>query len=83
MSFDPTLYLQVREISCHPDPYGRLAASIGKIQIFNRQQYRCILFVSSKWVELNLYACIIAPEIFGHEDVKKALLLQLVGGVNR
>lgn len=25
----------------------------------------------------------IAPEIFGHEDVKKALLLQLVGGCNR
>lgn len=25
----------------------------------------------------------IAPEIYGHEDVKKALLLQLVGGVTR
>jgi len=25
----------------------------------------------------------IAPEIFGHEDVKKALLLQLVGGVTK
>lgn len=25
----------------------------------------------------------IAPEIFGHEDVKKALLLQMVGGVTR
>jgi DNA replication licensing factor MCM7 len=25
----------------------------------------------------------IAPEIFGHDDVKKALLLQLVGGVSR
>lgn len=25
----------------------------------------------------------IAPEIFGHEDVKKALLLQLVCGVSR
>jgi len=26
---------------------------------------------------------IVAPEIFGHEDVKKALLLQLVGGASR
>jgi len=28
-------------------------------------------------------ACSIAPEIYGHEDVKKALLLLLVGGVDR
>jgi len=25
----------------------------------------------------------LAPEIFGHEDVKKALLLAMVGGVSR
>lgn len=25
----------------------------------------------------------IAPEIYGHEDIKKALLLMLVGGVDR
>merc|ERR1719163_2712897 len=36
--------------------------------------------------EDNFYdklACSIAPEIYGHEDVKKALLLLLVGGVDR
>ena len=34
----------------------------------------------------NIYgrlASSIAPEIFGHEDVKKALLLVMVGGVTR
>lgn len=31
----------------------------------------------------SLIARSIAPEIFGHEDVKKALLLQLVGGVTK
>merc|ERR1712018_1009819 len=36
--------------------------------------------------EDNFYdklACSIAPEIYGHDDVKKALLLLLVGGVDR
>ena len=41
---------------------------------------------SSNWFPRSLIcdlAASIAPEIFGHEDVKKALLLQLVGGSTR
>jgi DNA replicative helicase MCM subunit Mcm2 (Cdc46/Mcm family) len=38
------------------------------------------------YADVNSYeklAASIAPEIYGHEDVKKALLLLLVGGVDR
>ena len=31
----------------------------------------------------NRLASSLAPEIYGHDDIKKALLLQLVGGVNK
>lgn len=31
----------------------------------------------------NRLSSSLAPEIFGHEDIKKAMLLQLVGGVNK
>ena len=31
----------------------------------------------------DLLASSMAPEIYGHDDVKKALLLLLVGGVDR
>lgn len=47
-----------------------------------------ILYILITQIALDTYnydkmANSIAPEIFGHEDVKKALLLLLVGGVDR
>jgi len=44
---------------------------------------RALNAISAGGDAYNRLAASIAPEIFGHEDVKKALLLALVGGVSR
>jgi len=47
---------------------------------------RCGKWLCVTDIEDDFYeklACSIAPEIFGHDDVKKALLLLLVGGVDK
>lgn len=41
----------------------------------------CFILIEEDFYEK--LATSIAPEIFGHEDVKKALLLLLVGGVSK
>ena len=45
------------------------------------RQYLLHVFAEDDFYEK--LASSIAPEIYGHEDVKKALLLLLVGGVDR
>ena len=46
----------------------------------------CLCLLDISFSEEDFYdklANSIAPEIYGHEDIKKALLLLLVGGVDR
>lgn len=52
---------------------------------FEQKYYSKILYNFSPLTDPNLFdlmAQSLAPEIYGHEDVKKALLLMLVGGVD-
>jgi len=48
--------------------------------LFNIDYQHCLILEPDFYEKL---ASSIAPEIYGHEDIKKALLLLLVGGVDK
>ena len=75
---DAALERRIDEASDEPDIYGRLARSIAP-EIFGSCVNTSLRAASSPSSPTR--AC--APVCQGHEDVKKALLLQLVCGVSR
>jgi len=63
---------QIRNLSERSDIYQLLSNAIGKKHIFVKTKSLSREIVHS-----------IAPSIFGHEDIKKGILLQLFGGTKK
>lgn len=77
-----TTFLQVQHVVVHQKSFDEsLLDSLGAAESAKLDQEMTEVATSEDPVGL-LSSCI-APEIFGHEDIKRALLLQLVGGCTR
>jgi DNA replication licensing factor MCM7 len=68
-------YIQAEQVLKEKQGYDQIAAE--------RSARRTVESISADIDPYSRIAESIAPEIYGHRDVKKALLLQLVGGVTR
>jgi DNA replication licensing factor MCM7 len=68
-------YLEATFIEKHKQTYAEL-----EVDAVTERKVRDIARDPDPYSRL---AAAIAPEIYGHNDVKKALLLQLVGGVTK
>jgi len=70
-------YLEASAIAKQKETYEKLG------QDLNVETQKAIKEIGQDHDPYSRLASSIAPEIYGHEDVKKAMLLQLVGGVTR
>ena len=70
-------YLEASSVSKQKITYEKLG------QALDYETQKAIRDIGQDADPYSRLAASIAPEIFGHEDVKKAMLLQLVGGVTR
>jgi DNA replication licensing factor MCM7 len=68
-------YIEAMSIEKHKLSYGDIGQTVESEAVVRK--------IASDPDVYNRLASSIAPEIYGHEDVKKALLLQLIGGVTR
>jgi DNA replication licensing factor MCM7 len=68
-------YLEAMHVSQHKKAYDNMVLAPATIKRMEELERSGQLY--------EMLARSIAPEIFGHEDVKKALLLQLIGGVTK
>lgn len=79
-----TLYVDAQNIIVHKKSYDAESSTTLHLPEAERQSLEdAIRRVSETDDPAGILSKAIAPEIFGHEDIKRALLLQLVGGVFR
>eukprot|EP00977_Amphora_coffeiformis_P012751 scaffold3226_cov160-Amphora_coffeaeformis.AAC.12 len=76
-----TTYLEVQNMTLHKKSYDDTDESMSPIE--RMELDAAIHEVTQSSDPIGRLARSIAPEIFGHEDIKRALLLQLVGGCAR
>lgn len=77
-----TLYLEAQHIKLHKKSFDEsLMDQLSETE--SSQLDRDIQMVATSEDPIGILAGSIAPEIFGHDNIKRALLLQLTGGVTR
>ena len=74
-----TTYLEAQNIVQHKQSYDESSLSEEENAILNAE----IMEIATGQDPIGKLSSSIAPEIFGHEDIKRSLLLQLVGGCTR
>lgn len=77
-----TTYLEAQNIIVHKKSYDEsLLDSLSEEE--SAKLDAAIVEVATSEDPIGMLSSSIAPEIFGHDDIKRALLLQLVGGCTR
>lgn len=75
-------YLEAQNIIVHKKSYDIM----GNVHLSDKERHKVdtqIMDIATGDDPVGILSSSIAPEIFGHEDIKRALLLQLVGGCTR
>jgi len=79
-----TTFLEAQNIMVHKKSYDDTSASFDGMNEEERVKFNNdIMAVATGEDPIGSLSSSIAPEIFGHEDIKRSLLLQLVSGCTR
>uniref|UniRef100_A0A7S4NB39 DNA replication licensing factor MCM7 n=1 Tax=Odontella aurita TaxID=265563 RepID=A0A7S4NB39_9STRA len=76
-----TTFLEAQNVAVHKKSYDESQENSSQEE--RRALDKAVMSIATGPDPVGALSSAIAPEIFGHEDVKRSLLLQLVGGVTR